>query len=97
MRGVGRMVVAIASAVLTMACQGCVAVSPHDQMRIEPAVPPTVGMMMAAPGTSPVVTPITQDESRAREIAKKNMAVRKIIDERKLICKAKIIYKKYDL
>ena len=47
------MVVAIASAVLTMACQGCVAVSPHDQMRIEPAVPPTVGMMMAAPGTAP--------------------------------------------
>ncbi|HPF21997.1 MAG TPA: DUF2219 family protein [Hyphomonas sp.] len=46
------MVVAIASAVLTMACQGCVAVSPHDQARIEPAVPPTVGMMMAAPGTA---------------------------------------------
>jgi hypothetical protein len=43
------MVVAVASAVLTMACQGCVAVSPHEQMRIEPAVPPTVGMMMAAP------------------------------------------------
>ncbi len=58
------MVVAIASAVLTMACQGCVAVSPHDQMRIEPAVPPTVGMMMAAPGTSPVVTPITQDPNK---------------------------------
>jgi hypothetical protein len=35
-----------------MACQGCVAVSPHDQARIEPAVPPTVGMMMAAPGTA---------------------------------------------
>ena len=47
------MVVAIASAVLTMACQGCVAVSPHDQVRIEPAVPPTVGMMLAAPGTAP--------------------------------------------
>ena len=58
------MVVAIASAVLTMACQGCVAVSPHDQMRIEPAVPPTVGMMMVAPGTSPVVTPITQDPNK---------------------------------
>jgi hypothetical protein len=58
------MVVAIASAVLTMACQGCVAVSPHDQMRIEPAVPPTVGMMMAAPGTGPVVTPITQDPNK---------------------------------
>ena len=47
------MVVAVASAVLTMACQGCVAVSPHDQVRVEPAVPPTVGMMMAAPGTAP--------------------------------------------
>lgn len=58
------MVVAIASAVLTMACQGCVAVSPHDQMRIEPAVPPTVGMMMAAPGTGTVVTPITQDPNK---------------------------------
>ena len=58
------MVVAVASAVLTMACQGCVAVSPHDQVRIEPAVPPTVGMMMAAPGTGPVVTPITQDPNK---------------------------------
>ena len=46
------MVAAVASAVLTMACQGCVAVSPHDQVRVEPAVPPTVGMMMAAPGTA---------------------------------------------
>ena len=46
------MVVAVASAILTMACQGCVAVSPHDQVRVEPAVPPTVGMMMAAPGTA---------------------------------------------
>ena len=58
------MVVAVASAVLTMACQGCVAVSPHDQVRIEPAVPPTVGMMMAAPGAGPVVTPITQDPNK---------------------------------
>ncbi|MBM58351.1 lipid A-modifier LpxR family protein [Hyphomonas sp.] len=33
-------------------------------MRIEPAVPPTVGMMMAAPGTGPVVTPITQDPNK---------------------------------
>lgn len=49
------MVAAVASAVLTMACQGCVAVSPHDQVRIEPAVPPTVGMMMAAPGTAGVL------------------------------------------
>ena len=49
------MVVAIASAVLTMACQGCVAVSPHEQARIEPAVPPTVGMMMAVPGTAGVL------------------------------------------
>jgi hypothetical protein len=49
------MVVAVASAILTMACQGCVAVSPHDQVRIEPAVPPTVGMMMAAPGTANAV------------------------------------------
>ena len=46
------MVVAVASVVLTMACQGCVAISPHDQVRVEPAVPPTVGMMMAAPGTA---------------------------------------------
>lgn len=52
MKGVGQMVVAITSAVLTMACQGCVAVSPHDQVRSEPAVPPTVGMMMAVPGTA---------------------------------------------
>ncbi|MEO1964465.1 lipid A-modifier LpxR family protein [Hyphomonas sp.] len=58
------MVVAIASAVLTMACQGCVAVSPHDHVRIEPAVPPTVGMMMAAPGTGPVVTSVTQDSNK---------------------------------
>ena len=49
------MVVAVASAVLTMACQGCVAISPHDQVRIEPAVPPTVGMMMAAPGTASAI------------------------------------------
>lgn len=49
------MVVAIASAVLTMTCQACVAVSPHEQVRIEPAVPPTVGMMMAAPGTAGAV------------------------------------------
>ena len=58
------MVVAVASAVMTMACQGCVAVSPHDQVRVEPAVPPTVGMMMAAPGSSPAVTPIVQDPNQ---------------------------------
>lgn len=57
------MVVAVASAVLTMACQGCVAVSPHDQMRIEPAVPPTVGMMMAAPGPQSAVSPIAADRA----------------------------------
>jgi hypothetical protein len=44
-----------------MACQGCVAVSPHDQVRIEPAVPPTVGMMMAAPGTAPGGSPAVSD------------------------------------
>ncbi len=63
MRGVGRMVVAMTSAVLTMACQGCVAVSPHDQVRIEPAVPPTVGMMMATPGTSSDASPIATDRA----------------------------------
>ena len=59
------MVVAIASTVLTMACQGCVAVSPHDQARAEPAVPPTVGMMMAAPGSTsgPVAVMPVQDRS----------------------------------
>jgi len=49
------MVVAVASAILTMACQGCVAVSPHDQVRIEPAVPPTVGMMMNSPSSAGIV------------------------------------------
>ncbi|KCZ48942.1 hypothetical protein HY17_14780 [Hyphomonas sp. CY54-11-8] len=46
-----------------MACQGCVAVSPHDQMRIEPAVPPTVGMMMAAPGPQSAAAPIASDRA----------------------------------
>lgn len=49
MRGVGRMVVAVASALVTMACTGCASMSPHEQVRYEPAVPPTVGMMMNAP------------------------------------------------
>ena len=57
------MVVAIASAVLTMACQGCVAVSPHEQVRYEPAVPPTVGMMMAAPGTQQAMSPVTSERA----------------------------------
>lgn len=57
------MVVAVASAVLTMACQGCVAVFPHDQVRYEPAVPPTVGMMMAAPGTQQAISPIASDRA----------------------------------
>lgn len=49
MKGVRRMVFALTTAVMTMACQGCVSVSPHDQVRSEPAVPPSLGMQMAAP------------------------------------------------
>lgn len=57
MKGVRRMVFAVASTVLTLACQGCVSTSPHDFVRSEPAVPPTLGMTMAVPaamGTRPV-------------------------------------------
>ncbi len=52
------MVFAISTAVVTMACQGCVSTSPHDQVRSEPVAPPTLGMQMAAPanyGTSATV------------------------------------------
>ena len=49
MKGVRRMVFAIASTVMTMACQGCVSTSPHDFVRSEPAVPPSLGMSMAVP------------------------------------------------
>lgn len=49
MKGVRHMVFALTSAVMTLACQGCVSVSPHDQVRYEPAVPPSLGMQMAAP------------------------------------------------
>ncbi|MEZ5969024.1 MAG: hypothetical protein R3C00_08215 [Hyphomonas sp.] len=45
------MVLVVASTVLTMACQGCVA-TPHEQAVSGPAVPPTVGMMMASPGST---------------------------------------------
>ena len=57
MKGIRRMVIAVASTVLTLACQGCVSTSPHDFVRSEPAVPPTLGMTMAVPtalGTGPV-------------------------------------------
>jgi hypothetical protein len=43
------MVFAISTAVITMACQGCVSTSPHEQVRSEPVAPPTLGMQMAAP------------------------------------------------
>ena len=43
------MAFAISSAVITMACQGCVTTSPHEQVRSEPVAPPTLGMQMAAP------------------------------------------------
>ncbi len=43
------MALVIASAVMTLACQGCVSASPHEMARIEPAVPPTLGMTMAMP------------------------------------------------
>lgn len=49
MKGVRRMVIAIASTVLTLACQGCVSTSPHDYARSEPAAPPSLGMMTAVP------------------------------------------------
>jgi hypothetical protein len=49
MKGARRMVFAIASTVLTLACQGCVSVSPHEYARSEPAVPVTIGMTMAVP------------------------------------------------
>ena len=49
MKGVRRMVFALTSAVMTMACHGCVGMSPHGQVRSEPAVPPSLGMQMAAP------------------------------------------------
>ncbi|MEH6693877.1 MAG: hypothetical protein V7675_02490 [Hyphomonas sp.] len=49
MKGVRRMVIAIASTVMTMACQGCVSTAPHDFARSEPAVPPSLGMSMAVP------------------------------------------------
>jgi hypothetical protein len=50
MKGVRQMVFAIASTVLTLACQGCVSTSPHEYVRSEPAVPPTLGMTMALTG-----------------------------------------------
>ncbi len=45
------MVFAISSAVITMACQGCVSTSPHEQVRAEPIAPPTLGMQLAAPAS----------------------------------------------
>ncbi len=57
MKGIRRMVIAVASTVLTLACQGCVSTSPHDFVRSEPAVPPSLGMTMAVPtalGASPM-------------------------------------------
>jgi hypothetical protein len=45
------MVFAISTAVITMACQGCVSTSPHEQVRSEPVAPPTLGMQMAAPAS----------------------------------------------
>lgn len=53
------MVFAISSAVITMACQGCVSTSPHEQVRSEPIAPPTLGMQLAAPasyGSSAIAT-----------------------------------------
>ena len=49
MRGVRNMVFALATSVLTMTCNGCAAVSPHEMVRGEAAVPPTLGMQMAMP------------------------------------------------
>ncbi|KCZ54101.1 hypothetical protein HY29_03240 [Hyphomonas beringensis] len=43
------MVFAITTAVITMGCQGCATVSPHEQVREEPAAPPSLGVQMAAP------------------------------------------------
>lgn len=57
MKGIRRMVFAVASTVLTLACQGCVSTSPHDSARSEPAVPPSLGMITAMPtalGTSSI-------------------------------------------
>ena len=49
MKGVRRMVVGIATTVLTLACQGCVQGSPHEYVRAEPAVAPSLGMTLAVP------------------------------------------------
>ena len=42
------MVLAVTTAVITMTCQGCVS-SPHEQVRSEPAAPPSLGMKLATP------------------------------------------------
>lgn len=59
MKDAKRMVIAVASTVLTLACQGCVSTSPHDYARSEPAAPPSLGMMTALPtalGTTGIKT-----------------------------------------
>ncbi|WP_371309115.1 hypothetical protein [Hyphomonas sp.] len=55
------MVLVAASTLITMACQGCVA-TPHEQAVSGPAVPPTVGMLLAAPSTSGHVADARVDE-----------------------------------
>lgn len=49
MKGVRQMVFTVASAVISMTCQGCVSTSPHQQVRAEPVTPPSLGMQLAAP------------------------------------------------
>ena len=46
------MVFVISTAVITMACQGCATTSPHEQVRSEAIVPPSLGMQMAVPTAS---------------------------------------------
>lgn len=50
MKGIRGMVYAIASSLLTLACQGCVATG-TDYANWEPAVAPSLGMSLAVPGS----------------------------------------------
>jgi len=59
------MVFAISTAVITMACQGCVSTSPHEQVRSEAIVPPSLGMQMAVPSNqnNPLVASVADKTS----------------------------------
>lgn len=59
------MVFVISTAVITMACQGCVSTSPHEQVRSEAIVPPSLGMQMAVPSNqnNPLVASVADKTS----------------------------------